>query len=47
MVEAKAVHDGGLKVVDMHLVLDNAQAEFIGLADYLSPFMPPPATHIE
>ncbi len=32
VVEAEQVHDGGLEVVHVHLVLGNAEAEFVGAA---------------
>src|SRR5262245_31442351 len=33
VVEAKKMEDGGLQVVDMIFVLDDAEAKLIGLAD--------------
>ena len=33
VVEAEQVQDGGVEVVDVDLVLDGVEAEFVGLAD--------------
>jgi hypothetical protein len=38
VVQAEAVEDGGLQIVDMHAILHNLQAEFVRLADDLSAF---------
>src|SRR4030095_475361 len=38
MIETKTVQDCCVEIVDAGLVLDNAEAKFVGLANNLSPF---------
>ena len=38
MLEAQAVQRGGLQVVDVNFVFQDAEAEVVGFADYLPAF---------
>ena len=40
VVQAEQLEDRGVQVVDVHAVLDGAEAEFVGGADDLAPLDP-------
>ena len=46
VVEAQQMQDRRVDVVDVHLVLDGLEAQFVGRAVDVAPFTPPPASHI-
>ena len=46
VVEAEELEDRGVEVVDVHAVLDGAEAELVGGADRLPPLTPPPASQV-
>jgi hypothetical protein len=47
VVEAQAVQDRGLQVVDVNGPLGHVEAQFVRGAEATPGFMPPPASHIE
>ncbi len=47
VIEAEEVHDGGLQVVDVDLVLHAAETHLVGLAELEAAFTPPPAIMTE
>ena len=46
VIETEQTKDRGMQIVDVNLVFDRMQTEFVGFADDLSAFTPPPAIHM-